>query len=89
MRAHSEMLRVPWSRSRRQTCGRGTWIRRTRALLAARLAGAMFKPVDAANVSMVQRRTNNTGRDDLAAAPALVRGAIARAPKLRARLRAR
>ena len=47
----------------------------------------MFKPVDAANVSMVQRRTNNTGRDDLAAAPALVRGAFARAPKLRARLR--
>ena len=49
----------------------------------------MFKPVDAANVSVVQRRTNNTGGDDLAAAPALVRGAFARAPKLRARLRAR
>ena len=59
----------------------------SRLLLAASLAAAMVKPDDAGNVRMIKRGTNNTGRDDVAAALALACGALARAPKRRRKLR--
>ena len=59
----------------------------SRQLLAASLAAAMVKPDDAGNVRMIKRGTNNTGRDDVAAALILACGALARAPKPRRRLR--
>lgn len=60
---------------------------KSRPLLTASLAAAMVKPDDAGNVRMVKRGTNNTGRDDVAAALVLAAGALARAPKPRKRRR--
>ena len=59
----------------------------SRPLLTASLAAAMVKPDDAGNVRMVKNGTNNTGRDDVAAALVLAAGALSRAPKPRRRLR--
>lgn len=52
----------------------------SRGLLAASLAAAMVKPDDSGNVRMVKRGTNNTARDDVAAALVLAAGAADRAP---------
>ena len=51
----------------------------SRALLAASLSAAMVKPDDAGNVRMVKRGSNNTARDDVAAALVLAAGAFERA----------
>ena len=51
----------------------------SRALLVASLAVAEVKHDDAGNVRMVKRSTNNTGRDDVAAALVLAAGAFERA----------
>ena len=51
----------------------------SRALLAASLSAAMVKNDDQGNVRLVKRGTNNTGRDDVAAALVLSAGALARA----------
>ena len=59
----------------------------SRGLLTASLAAAMVKPDDAGNVRLVKRGTNNTGRDDVAAALILAAGALSRAPAPRRRLR--
>ena len=59
----------------------------SRGLLTASLAAAMVKPDDAGNVRLVKKGTNNTGRDDVAAALTLAAGALSRAPKPRRRLR--
>ena len=59
----------------------------SRPLLAASLAAAMVKNDDQGSVRMVKRGTNNTGRDDVAAALVLACGALSRAPKPRRRLR--
>lgn len=59
----------------------------SRPLLTASLAAAMVKPDDAGNVRMVKRGTNNTGRDDVAAALVLAAGALSRAPKPRRGMR--
>ena len=52
----------------------------SRPLLAASLAVAMVKNDDQGNVRLVKRGTNNTARDDVAAALALGAGAWARQP---------
>ena len=59
----------------------------SRPLLTASLAAAMVKPDDAGSVRLVKKGTNNTGRDDVAAALTLACGALARAPKPRKRAR--
>ena len=59
----------------------------SRPLLAASLAAAMVKVDDAGSVRLAKRGTNNTGRDDVAAALVLAAGALSRAPKPRRRLR--
>ena len=51
----------------------------SRLLLAASLSVAMVKNDDAGNVRLVKRGTNNTARDDAAAALILVSGAYQRA----------
>ena len=57
----------------------------SRPLLTASLAAAMVKNDDQGSVRMIKRGTNNTGRDDVAAALILACGALARAPKPRRR----
>ena len=52
----------------------------SRALLATSLSVAMVKNDDAGNVRLVKRGTNNTARDDVAAALVLTAGAFARQP---------
>ena len=47
-------------------------------LLAASLSAAMVKNDDAGNVRMVKAGTNNTGRDDVAAALIMAGGAFDR-----------
>ena len=59
----------------------------SRGLLTASLAAAMVKNDDQGSVRLVKRGTNNTGRDDVAAALTLACGALSRAPKPRRRLR--
>ena len=53
----------------------------SRALLTASLSAALVKPDDSDNVRLVKRGTNNTARDDVAAALVLAAGAVDRAPK--------
>ena len=55
----------------------------SRALLTASLAGAMVKNDEQGNTRLAKRGTNNTARDDVAAALVLAAGALARAPKPR------
>ena len=55
-----------------------------RLLLAASLSVAMVKNDDAGNTRLVKRGTNNTARDDVAAALLLAAGAHARKPVNRA-----
>ena len=50
----------------------------SRGLLTASLAAAMVKPDDAGNVRLAKRGSNNTSRDDVAAALVLAAGAFAR-----------
>ena len=57
----------------------------SRPLLAASLAVAMVKTDDQGSVRLAKRGTNNTGRDDVAAAFTLAAGALSRAPKPRRR----
>ena len=45
----------------------------------------MVKNDDQGNVRLVKKGTNNTGRDDVAAALVLAAGALSRAPKPRRR----
>ena len=52
----------------------------SRALLATSLSVAQVKNDDAGNVRLVKRGTNNTARDDVAAALVLTAGAFARQP---------
>ena len=59
----------------------------SRALLAASLSVAMVANDDQGSVRLVKRGTNNTGRDDVAAALVLAAGALSRAPKPRRALR--
>ena len=56
-------------------------------LLTASLAAAMVKTDDQGSVRLAKRGTNNTGRDDVAAALVLAAGALSRAPKPRGRRR--
>ena len=62
----------------------------SRLLLAASLSAAMVKNDDQGNTRLAKRGTNNTGRDDVAAALVLAAGAFARAetapPPRRARV---
>ena len=62
----------------------------SRLLLAASLSAAMVKNDDQGNTRLAKRGTNNTGRDDVAAALMLAAGAFARAetapPPRRARV---
>lgn len=51
----------------------------SRRLVAASLSVAMVKNDDQGSVRLVKRGTNNTARDDVAAALTLVAGAYARA----------
>ena len=53
----------------------------SRALLTASLAAAMVKTDDQGSVRLAKKGTNNTGRNDVAAALVLAAGALARAPK--------
>ena len=62
-----------------------TVARSSRKLLTASLAVAMVQPDDAGNVRMVKRGTQNTARDDVAAALVLAAGAWERAPKAQRR----
>ena len=55
----------------------------SRPLLTASLAAAMVKTDDQGSVRLVKKGTNNTGRDDVAAALILAVGALSRAPKPR------
>ena len=48
------------------------------ALIGASLSAAMVKPDDSGNVRMVKRSTNNTARDDVAAALVLATGVFVR-----------
>ena len=50
-----------------------------RPILTASLAAAMVKPDESGGVRLVKRDTNNTGRDDVAAALVLVAGSLQRA----------
>ena len=59
----------------------------SRPLLATSLAAAMVANDDQGSVRLVKRGTNNTGRDDVAAALVLACGALSRAPKPRRALR--
>ena len=59
----------------------------SRLLLAASLAAAEVKNDDAGNVRLVKRGTNNTARDDVAAAAILAAGAFTRRPPARFRYR--
>ena len=59
----------------------------SRDLLTASLAAATVKADDQGSIRMAKRGTNNTGRDDVAAALVLACGALSRAPKPRRRLR--
>ena len=59
----------------------------SRPLLAASLAAAMVQNDDQGSVRLVKRGTNNTGRDDVAAALVLACGALSRAPAPRRALR--
>ena len=59
----------------------------SRPLLTASLAAAMVKTDDQGSVRLQKRGTNNTGRDDVAAALVLACGALSRAPKPRRQLR--
>ena len=54
-------------------------------MLTASFAAAMVKNDDQGNVRLVKKGTNNTGRDDVAAALVLAAGALSRAPKPRRR----
>ena len=49
-------------------------------MLAASLAVAMVKSDDAGSVRLVKRASDNSARDDVAAALVLAAGALARAP---------
>ena len=63
--------------------------RESRALLAASLSVAMVKNDDAGNTRLTKKGSNNTSRDDVAAALTLAAGAYARqpaAPRRRARV---
>ena len=51
---------------------------RSRLVLAASLSAAMVKNDDQGSTRMVKRSTNNTARDDVAAALVLGAGALAR-----------
>ena len=53
---------------------------RSRPLLAASLAVAMVKNDDQGSVRLVKRASDNSARDDVAAALVLAAGALARAP---------
>ena len=53
---------------------------RSRSLIAASLAVAMVKNDDQGSVRLVKRGSNNTGRDDVAAALVLAAGALSREP---------
>ena len=55
----------------------------SRGLLTASLSAAMVKNDDAGNTRLAKKGTNNTARDDVAAALVLAAGALARAPKRR------
>ena len=58
-----------------------------RALLRASLSAATVKTDDQGSVRLVKRGTNNTARDDVAAALVLAAGAVSRVPaRVRARL---
>ena len=59
----------------------------SRDLLTASLAAATVKTDDQGSVRLAKRGTNNTGRDDVAAALVLAAGALARAPAPRRGLR--
>ena len=59
----------------------------SRALLAASLSAALVKNDDQGSMRLVKRGTNNTARDDVAAALVLAAGALSRAPVPRRRLR--
>ena len=50
----------------------------SRGLLAASLAAAMVKSDDQGSTRLVKKGTNNTGRDDVAAALVLAAGALSR-----------
>ena len=53
----------------------------SQALLATSLAQAMVRSDDAGSFRLVKKGTNNTSRDDVAAALVLACGALARKPK--------
>ncbi len=55
--------------------------RGSRALIAASLSVAMVKSDDAGNVRLLKKGTNNTGRDDVAAALVLGAGLLSRKPR--------
>ena len=55
----------------------------SRPLLTASLAASMVRNDDSGSTRLAKRGTNNTGRDDVAAALVLAAGALARAPKPR------
>ena len=59
----------------------------SRALMAASLAVAMVKSDDAGSVRLVKRASDNSARDDVAAALVLAAGALSRAPTGPRRLR--
>ena len=59
----------------------------SRHLLTASLAAAMVKTDDGGSTRLAKRGTNNTGRDDVAAALVLAAGALSRAPAPRRRRR--
>ena len=59
----------------------------SRPLLAASLAAAMVKNDEQGSVRLIKKGTNNTGRDDVAAALVLAISALSRAPKPRRKLR--
>ena len=52
-------------------------------LLTASLAAAEVKNDDQGNVRLVKQSTNNTGRDDVAAAAVLAAGHMSRQPRRR------
>ena len=58
----------------------------SRDLITASLAAAMVKNDDQGSVRLVKRGTNNTGRDDVAAALTLACGALSRAPAPRRKM---
>ncbi len=56
----------------------------SQALLQASLKVATVKTDDAGNIRLIKRSTNNTARDDVAAALVLAAGALSRAPAISA-----